>query len=519
MKTSYSLATATVLVAAAVAVYAQLPPAPPPPLPMVPLAPGTSGGLPSPGSPTEPLALPSIVADPAATPALPPMPGTSGGLPSPGSPPAAPPVLPTVPPPPPPSVPLIPAPPTVPGTSGRLPSAGSPTPISSGGLPSPGSPPVAPPTLPTAPPPTGAPLPAPTPIANPTKFVVLQDGKLVEGIVTTTDEKVTVRQGAIDRPFKKSDVQFAGDTKDDVYRFLLGKVKPTDTAGRLAVARWCMLNGLRPQALAEAREVAKLQPTNTAAADMVRSLEESLRLYPGDGTIAAVPTGVIPAPNPAAAAEPEADVSAEAATVFAARVQPVLANLCADCHAKADHASGFKLARTTGYDASPPTTRQNLRAAAAQLKKDDPANSPLLVKAVAAHGGMKQPAIAGRQVPSFKALEGWVSVAGGCPPPAVPVMIPPAPVPTAPPPAPVVKPMLPALPVAPPPVIPPAVDPKPIIPVIPPAAEGSGFGRDAKPLPKSSGPNPSNSGPVVDEFDPSLFNRAASPSDPAASKR
>ena len=500
MKTSYCLTAAAVLAAVAVAVHAQLPPVPPPAtVPAIPLVPPPDAKPPA----VDPLALPPIVPDPTSpppvktpvadapsSPALP-VPAVSAPGPAP---------LPLVPPPvlPPAPAPTVSAPPSLPAAS-------------------------PPPALPSAPPPSSTPpattlLPPPTAIPPSGQVVILKDDKLVEGTVTVAGEKVIVRQGVVDRTFKKDEVQHVANSKDEAYRFQLGKLKADDAAARLKLAKWCMFNGMRPQALAEAREVAKLQPTNTAATELARSLEESLRQFPGDGTTPAFPLGTT---NPSLATDPTPDVTAEAASVFAARVQPVLSNLCSDCHARAEYAGSFKLARTTGYDATPSTTRHNLTAVVAQLKKAEPANSPLLVKALAMHGNMKEPAIATRQAPSYRALEGWVSVALGCPPaptatippvkPALPPADPVKPVlPVAPPPALTAPPVaLPGpavkLPVAPPPPIPKLAEP------IPPAKESPQFGQDAPPLPKASGPSPTNPGPAVDEFDPSVFNRTATP--------
>jgi hypothetical protein len=343
-------------------------------------------------------------------------------------------------------------------------------------------------------------------------------------------------------------VQLVAAGKDEVYKFQLARVTPTDAAARLKLARWCMFGGLREQALQEAREVLKLEPGNPAARDMTRSLEESLRLFPEGGPPAAAPKAAAPTPTPAVA-EPEPEVAPEAAATFPARVQPVLANLCMDCHARPDYAGCFKLAKlTAGYDAGPQATRQNLRAVAAQLRKDNPGASPFLVKAATPHGGMKEPAFAGRHAGALRALEAWVYAAVGsqpapaanpAPPPAAtpataaPVNpLPPAPAtglpavpapPGLPPAEPklVAPPGLPAVP--PPPGLPPAeTGAKPAIPVIPPAdpdpkpaippagEKGTPFGVDAKPLPPP-GPDPANTGEAVDEFDPSVFNRAVHP--------
>jgi hypothetical protein len=128
-----------------------------------------------------------------------------------------------------------------------------------------------------------------------------------------------------------------------------------------------------------------------------------------------------------------------------------------ECHARADYAGAFKLVRVTGFEVGPQSTKANMRATASQLKKDDPLNSPLLVKALAAHGGMRQPAFATRQAVAFRVLESWVQIAT---PPAVSPMAAPA------------QPVLPESPPA--PAIPPAralADPPAAVPVIPPATE------------------------------------------------
>jgi hypothetical protein len=324
------------------------------------------------------------------------------------------------------------------------------------------------------------------PVTGEAKFLVLNDDRLVEGVgVRVEGETVFLRQGALDRPFHKTGVQFVASSKDEVYKFMLAKVPATDAAARLKVAKWCMFSGLREQALAEAREVQRLQPASGAAADMVRSLELSLKQFPpaDPPRMAAPEQPTVPTelrtPEPPAS-EPEPDVTPEAALVFGSRVQPFLANQCVGCHAGADYAGAFKLVRVAATDAGPQATRANLRAAAAQLKKDDPGASPLLTKTLAAHGGMKQPAVAGRQSPAYRSLEAWVALAVGAPlttpmpatqpmkaePVASPVpmpepVLPPAPAPVATPapvPVPVAVPAPPAVPV---PVPVPATEPMP----------------------------------------------------------
>ena len=261
----------------------------------------------------------------------------------------------------------------------------------------------------------------PEPVAVGGKYVVLKDDKLIEGSVTVRGDVVVVRHGALDRAFTKSQVQFVGETKDEVYQFMLAKVPAADAAARLKVARWCMFSGMREQALAEARAVQKLQPNNSDAAALTASLERSLQRDPPDGApkMTAPQTPTLPAElnsRPTLpATEPEVDVTPEAANLFATRVQPFLANQCVECHANPAHKGKFKLARVAPGESAQQPTRANLRAVAGQLRKDDPGASPLLVKTLTAHGGQKQPSVASRQAVAYFTLEAWTALAIGTP--------------------------------------------------------------------------------------------------------
>ena len=234
----------------------------------------------------------------------------------------------------------------------------------------------------------------------------------IEGIAKVDEAKKTVivKQGAIVRSFAQEEIVFVGRTRDDVCRFMHGQVAASDAVGRLLVARWCMFNGMREQALAEARDLLKSQPDNRAAAELVRSLEESLRQFPPDGSAPALPpVGT----KITALREPDLEVTPEGATSFTTRVQPILANVCIDCHARPDYTGTFKLAKSSDYNSSPQAIQTNLRAVAGQLLKSDPLNSPFLAKAILAHGGLRQPPFPSRQAAGFCILESWVLLAVG----------------------------------------------------------------------------------------------------------
>jgi len=493
------------------------------PVPSMPVAP-PEPPIPSPVTPVETPVAPSVPPVAPTTPTYP--------LPVPTMPiaPASPPldVAPTVPAPPEPKAPALSVPPPAPAPQLLPPPA--PTPVQPS-VPVPAKPEIKSAPMETRP---------PEALAVTGRFVVLQENKLIEGAVSVSSDTVFVNQGAVTRKFPKSQVQFVADSRDEVYRFMAAKVPATSAAARLQVARWCMFNGMREQALAEAREAQKIRPAagedprvHNAAADLVRSLELSLQQYPVEtaAKMAAPAAPTFPAelapvrPAPPAVLDPEPDVSPEAALVFGARVQPFLANRCTECHAKPDYPGKFKLVRVNPTEAGPQATRTNLRAVAGQLRKDAPDASPLLTKALATHGGMKLPAIESRQAVVYQTLEAWTALAVGTPlatpsaPPQIPapptpqagdgsLPLPPvtpaypapaAPLPASPTPVPLPVtsdplPVLPAPtfptpvpPVAPPvPVIPPATDPVP--PALPPTKP---------PVPKSVPPIPPADAGVV----------------------
>ncbi len=515
-----------------------LPPVSPAPLPVpMPIVPTAKA---------EPTKLPVVPAPPVAPLPAPPVAQPLPSVP----PPVAQPKLPVVPPPP------VVAPPAQLPTPAPLPVVPPPVTTAPQAQPLPAPLPVVPPVVEA---PKTTPLPAPraeaqpqplpppltvTPTTPPSvgSVVVLQDGKVVEGHVSRTADKVVVRRGAIDQPFKKEQVKYVAASKDEAYRLALQDTKLDEPAARLRLARWCMYNGMRENALTEAKEVVRLEPANRTAAELARTLEESLRLYPGDGTTRVTPPVVPPAapglpavpPPPATppvVTVPEPDIAPEAVVAFGPRVQPVLMNQCATCHAKSEYAGAFKLTAVASNETNPTATRANLVIAANQLKKADPAASPLLVKALTAHGGQTTPAFVDRDAAPFRVLHAWAYLAAGelappvaAAPPASPAL-PPAPVsptlppppaqtPTAgvpmlpPPPLPTTNPVLPPAPMPAPPPIPPAVGslpalptapaPMPVPPPIPPATEAPGFGQSAPPVQPM--------GPSQDEFDPANFN-------------
>lgn len=102
------------------------------------------------------------------------------------------------------------------------------------------------------------------------------------------------------------------------------------------------------------------------------------------------------------------EYSPDALKFFGTKVQPIFANACAACHSTAGCGS-FSLRRVTPGSAIPTATTQfNIAAVAGQIDKKNPERSQLLIKAIAAHGGLRQPPIKDAKAAPYKILEQWV---------------------------------------------------------------------------------------------------------------
>ncbi len=182
------------------------------------------------------------------------------------------------------------------------------------------------------------------------------------------------------------------------YVFMTARSNLSDPDERLRLVRWCQLNGLRAQALTEAKIALQMRPAHAETKQLVTILER---------TIAAEPVQAKAAPTaaPVTAPPPPIDLSSDSFALFATKVQPILMNTCVSCHS-GGRGGDFQLIRTDGGQRV--STQRNLAAVLAQVHMEKTVLSPLLIKAVSAHGGAANPPIISRQSPPFRSLQEWV---------------------------------------------------------------------------------------------------------------
>ena len=311
----------------------------------------------------------------------------------------------------------------------------------------------------------------------PVRVVVLDNENLLEGEVARVEGGYQIRGplgGEVTLPTNRV-LAVVADRKA-AFAVVTERANRRDPDERLRLARWCVTNGLTDEALTEARTAARMRPGFTAAEQLVRALESAARIPAAAPEPKVVPAAAVAPAKDTVTEVPAIDYNSESYPLFASKVNAILMNACAACHAR-DDVKAFHLNRLGGRAG----TTKNLMSALAQVNSAEPATSLLLVKAVTAHGSATEAPLKSRSHPAYQTLEIWARSARAPEGTAVPE----APLPIA----------RPAEPRKLPDLGPERIESSP------PDANKDAFGQDSKPTRPQA----------RDEFDPAIFNEQAKP--------
>ncbi|HLW64239.1 MAG TPA: hypothetical protein VKS79_02895, partial [Gemmataceae bacterium] len=239
------------------------------------------------------------------------------------------------------------------------------------------------------------------------KVLVLDQERILEGDIDRVGNRFRIRRSSGETWIPATDSMALVADHKTAYELLKKRANLRDADERYRLARWCLTYGLRPQALAEAEAAANLRPKDK---DLAR-LRDDLKQLP------AIPTPAAPVnlPEPAPMEPGEVDITPESLSLFVSKVQPILMNVCATCHATG-HGGSFKLSRTYSNSAlGQRATLANAAAATSFINRQQPDASILLAKAITAHGDASAPPIRDRQFPAYRHLDDWVHMALGQP--------------------------------------------------------------------------------------------------------
>jgi hypothetical protein len=233
------------------------------------------------------------------------------------------------------------------------------------------------------------------------KVLILDNERAIDGEIVLKGEEYSVRRGKAELSVPAAKVLRLCASWEDALGFMKSRANLQDADERLRLARWCERHALLEHALAEVNAALTMRPAHQGARQLQAFLQKTLALQQNQTTGSPAHSGVVPMPA--------IDIGSESLALFNNKVHPILMNTCVQCHTQGRGAR-FQLSR--GYEGGVRAAMQrNLAAAIAQLDAKQPALSPLLIKAAAAHGNSDQsPLQGGRKSVPYQTLEAWVQM-------------------------------------------------------------------------------------------------------------
>jgi hypothetical protein len=236
------------------------------------------------------------------------------------------------------------------------------------------------------------------------KVLILKNEYTMEGDIEHVGDRYRVRRAQAETWVPAARVLSLVASMSDAYAYFRSGVNLDDADERLRLARWCRLNGLRPQALTELKAAAALRPDHAETQRLLQRWQQTALTSPLSKPLTP------PATQAADDRLPPVEVTSESLGVFATRVQPILMNTCARCHATG---RGGKFHLTQAYQDSISNRRtleRNLSAVLAEINLQQPEASRLLSKALSDHAHTGQAPLRDRQSAPYRTLESWVKL-------------------------------------------------------------------------------------------------------------
>jgi len=236
------------------------------------------------------------------------------------------------------------------------------------------------------------------------KVLILKNEYTMEGDIERVGERYRVRRKVGETWVPTDRVLALTASLPDAYLYLRGRINRDDPDERLRLARWCRANGLREQALTELQAATALRPDHAETRRLFQHWKQ---------TALRTPSPKLPAPAKPPLPEvdmPPVEVTSESLGLFVTRVQPILMNTCARCHATG-HGGKFRLIQV--YEDSIGNRRaleRNLAAVLAEIDLNQPEGSRLLIKAVSDHAHTGRAPLRDRQIAPYRTLESWVKL-------------------------------------------------------------------------------------------------------------
>lgn len=237
------------------------------------------------------------------------------------------------------------------------------------------------------------------------RVLLLDNFHTLEGEITKVEDQYHLRRPVGEMWIPARKVLSLCGSLQEAFDYMASRANLRDPDERLRLARWSQLRGLREQAIEQARAAVEMRPQHLESKRLLQSLQRT-----GTET-ATTPQSPREEGTSAPAPAPLVECNPESLVLFTNRVQPILMNACATCHANG-RGGAYKLVRAFEQGSVlRRATQQNLATTMAYVHRDRPLSSPLLVRAVTAHGEADRPPLKNRQIPAYRTLEDWIRLA------------------------------------------------------------------------------------------------------------
>ncbi len=247
----------------------------------------------------------------------------------------------------------------------------------------------------------------PSPPLKKGKVLILKNEYTMEGEIERIGDSYRVRRKLGEKWVPADSVLALTASLADAYALLHSRINLDDADERLRLARWCRTNGLQHQALVELQAAADLRPDHTETRRLLQYWKQAATTASAPAKKSATKGS---APGQPSAELPPIEVTTESLGLFATRVQPILMNTCARCHATG-RGGQFHLSQVYEDNiGNRQTLERNLAAVLAEVNVNQPEASRLLIKAVSDHAHTGQAPLRDRQSAPYRTLENWVKL-------------------------------------------------------------------------------------------------------------
>jgi hypothetical protein len=244
------------------------------------------------------------------------------------------------------------------------------------------------------------------PETAPQAVLLLHNGQVLTGRVSRSGEYWIVGLASGEIRVRQRDVHLVCRDLQECYRFKRQHIDEGNVRHHLDLGHWCVSHGLLDEAEQQLHEALRAEPRHPRVALLQRQIQLAREPL-------AVATDLLDAPPEVRGGAPAAfphELARDDIESFTVAVQPLLVNRCAaaGCHGP-DGPSDFKLLRgALGRTGTQRITQYNLRAVLATIDPQQPDESPLLRRAMKAHGGRQHPPLGVADQAALRGLQMWI---------------------------------------------------------------------------------------------------------------